>query len=134
MQLPMDGLVQYVVVVVVFLFFLGPVCTLPFPSFFYFFIFLLLDACLLLLLLFFSFFLLFSFDFLGRLRPIPFFFLDVIFFLDMIFFYKFGWFFLSFFCFNWALFFNNGIWINLYKHTLFIPSLFHSQPNKKVRN
>ena len=43
-------------------------------------------------------------------------------------------FFLSLFCFNWLSFFNKGIWVNLYKLTFSIISLFYSQPNKNERN
>ena len=44
---------------------------------------------------------------------------------------KFGWLlffcgYLSLFCFNWASFFNNGIWVNFCKLTFPILSLFHS--------
>ena len=43
-------------------------------------------------------------------------------------------FFLSLFCFNWPSFFNKGIWVNLYKLTFSIISLFYSQPNKNEKN
>ena len=43
-------------------------------------------------------------------------------------------FFLSLFCFNWLSFFNKGIWVNLYKLTFSIISLFYSQPNKNEKN
>ena len=35
-----------------------------------------------------------------------------------------------FFCFNWASFFNKGIWVNLFKLIFSIFLLFHSQPIK----
>ena len=52
---------------------------------------------------------------------------------------KFGWllfffFFGSLFCFNWVLFFNKGIWVNLFKLIFSIPPLFYSQPNKNEKN
>ena len=108
---------------------------------------------LLLFLFFFSFFwatlpLLSPFFFLGLGVGVPhffffwfsradscfFFFLkDLIFILghDFYFFNKFGWLlffcgYLSLFCFDWALFFNKDLWINLFKLIFFIFSLFHS--------
>ena len=41
---------------------------------------------------------------------------------------------LSLFFFNWSSFFNKGVWVNLYKLTFSISSLFHSQPNKNEKN
>ena len=76
----------------------------------------------------------------GTLPPIFFF---IFLFLYMIFIFNtFGWlpsfffFFscLSLFCFNLPSFFNNDIWVNLYKLTFTIHSLFYSQPNKKEGN
>ena len=62
------------------------------------------------------------------------------FFLTWFFINKFGWLlsffggYLSLFCFNWASFFNNGIWGNLFKLIFSFSPLFHSQPNKNERN
>ena len=38
---------------------------------------------------------------------------------------------LSLFCFKWSSFYKKGVWVNLYKLTFFIFSLFHSQPKKR---
>ena len=45
----------------------------------------------------------------------------------------FFWLFVTLF-FNWPSFFNNGVWVNLYKLTFFTLPLFHSQRNKNERN
>ena len=106
-------------------------------SFFSFFFFLLIYwagfvQCTLLIFFFF-----FSFAFFCFLFFIFVFGLDVIYFFpghDIFFLINLGDFFFHFFGFNWALFFNKVIWVNLYKLIFFIPPLFHSQPNKNEGN
>ena len=68
--------------------------------------------------------------------------LDVIF-LEHVFYLKFFFWVIALFCvvichlkkkkINLTLFFNKGIWINLFKFIFSIPQFFHSQPNKKER-
>ena len=122
-------------------FFFSGLWMLPLPSFFLFSWVLPLAFSFL-----FSFLFFFFFWFPGQACPVrctssPFFFLFffcVFFFsLDVIFIFLINlgdYIFLSLFCFNWALFFNKDIWINLYKLTFSISPLFHSQPNKNDKN
>ena len=122
-----------------FFFFRAYTC-LSFLSFFLFFFFFSLDSNV---ASFFSFF--FSFDFLGighaffkKKFKYTWFFSGHFFFIinlgDWFFFLFFLCGYLSHFCFDWTSFFNNGIWVNLFKLIFFIPPLFHSQPNKEEIN
>ena len=85
-----------------------------------------------------SSFLFFSFDSLGKLVRLSFFFFwfrcDFFYGHDFYFLINLGnWFFMfayHFFGFYWASFFNKGICVNLYKLIFFIPSFFYSQPNQ----
>ena len=107
---------------------LHPCC---FSLHFFFFLFPSLDvACL----FSFSFFFLFwqacpVFFFLVLMMWFFIFFMDVILKINKFRWLIFFWLFIIFF--NWALFFNKGICVNLYKLTFSIPPFFHSQSKKK---
>ena len=112
--------------VAIFFFFLIAFLGVIMPFFFFFFA---------ILLFFFSFIFLFLFWGLNRLE----FFFYLFFFVCMIFYFLINLGdcpFLVFcqFFFNWTLFFNKGIWVNLYTHFFSIPPLFHRQPNTKKGN
>ena len=101
-----------------------------FPLFFWF------TGLVVFFFFFFSFFFfLLSFVFFNFLFRCDFFYGHDFYFLinlgDWFFFF---WLFTTFWVLIWHHFFNKGISVNLYKLTFFIPSFFHSQPNKKEGN